>query len=120
MSSVQTLLTQAAETIRTLEREAQEALHGQGDKEAYTAKLTEKCHILLDLGDRLEEPLEAVRGKDSAEAARIEAQLDSYAQRANAALSLKSVFFMAALLYPDDYKDGEPNDLERFVESLGE
>jgi hypothetical protein len=28
------------------------------------------------------------------------------------------VFYMSALLYPDDYREGEPNDLETFVDSV--
>ena len=44
------------------------------------------------------------------------AGLEDFARRAGMALQLESIFFMGALLYPDDYEAGDPNDLERFLE----
>ena len=41
-----------------------------------------------------------------------------FARNAGNALSLDSVFYMSALLYPADYREGEPNDLEAFLEAL--
>ena len=41
---------------------------------------------------------------------------EDFARRAGMALSLESIFFMGALLYPEDYQDGDRNDLERFLD----
>lgn len=37
---------------------------------------------------------------------------------ASTALRIGSVFFMTALLYPEDYKPGDLNDLEAYIEEL--
>jgi len=44
--------------------------------------------------------------------------LKRFADSADNALSLDSVFYMSALLYPEDYHEGEANDLELFAEEL--
>jgi hypothetical protein len=48
----------------------------------------------------------------------IQEGLRRFARSAGTALSLNSVFYMSALLYPEDYCEGEPNDLEAFLEEL--
>ncbi len=50
--------------------------------------------------------------------AEFETGLNSFAMRAAQALELSSIFYMAALLYPDDYKEGDRNDLELFIDRL--
>lgn len=48
----------------------------------------------------------------------IKAGLTSFERRAAQAYELSSIFYMSALLYPDDYKEGERNDLELFIDRL--
>jgi hypothetical protein len=50
--------------------------------------------------------------------AEIEVGLNSFARRAAQALELSSLFYMSALLYPEDYREGDRNDLELFIERL--
>jgi len=111
VSAALDMVRETAREIRRLEAEAHNALHSRGDKAAHRANLVEKCELLADLPERVEPLL-----KGDAPAARtLREGLQDFARRANMALDVDSVFFMGALLYPDDYQDGEPNDLERFL-----
>ncbi|WP_300163552.1 hypothetical protein [Solidesulfovibrio sp.] len=107
------LVADAAREVRRLEAEASRALHEDGDAAAHRARLTEKCLALEALP---EEASQALTDSDADGAAAFVAGLEDFARRAGMALSLESIFFMGALLYPEDYQDGEPNDLERFLD----
>lgn len=45
-------------------------------------------------------------------------RLARFTASAENALALDSVFYMSALLFPDEYRDGEPNDLELFRDEI--
>ena len=45
-------------------------------------------------------------------------KLEQFSMSASTALRIGSVFFMTALLYPEDHKPGEPNDLDAYIEKL--
>ncbi len=45
-------------------------------------------------------------------------RIDRFVLSASQALQVNSVFFMSALLYSEDYKEGGKNDLELFAESV--
>jgi hypothetical protein len=110
----QELRGQAA-AVRDLEARAHVALHQQSDPATYKRLMEEKCRLLSDLPRRLGGPLEAV---DEPLRSAVADELRSVARRADQALSLDSVFYMSALLYPEDYREGEDNDLEAFVAGL--
>ena len=113
---LKSLLLQTAATIRTLEAEALHALHDGGDKETHRARLQAKCELLMALPQTAAPALVVLA---PSEQKRVAAALDSFAARAGQATSIGSVFYMGALLYPDDYKEGEPNNLEQFIETIG-
>jgi hypothetical protein len=46
--------------------------------------------------------------------------LNDFARRAGQALELSSLFYLAALLYPEGHREGDKNDLEKFIRSLKE
>ena len=48
----------------------------------------------------------------------VEHRLDMFSQSARRSLDIGSVFYMSALLYPDDHKPGEPNTLETSLAEL--
>ena len=109
-------LEQRALAVRAIEAEAEAILHGQGhgqgDQAGYVAKMREKALLLADLaGDAQGLVLALDHGHSEAAADRLE----SFSQSAATSLKVGSPFFMSALLYPDDHKPGEPNDLERYV-----
>jgi hypothetical protein len=108
-------LQSAAEKIRLVEIEAREALFEKDDPAAYRQKLREKATILLELSETVAPFYE---GMDKDARAECEKGLSSFAMRAAQALELSSIFYMSALLYPEDYREGDPNDLESFIDRL--
>ena len=105
------MVRETAREIRRLEAGASDALHNRGDKAAHRANLVEKCELLAGLPEQV---LPLLKG-ETPDTQKLREGLQDFARRAGMALDVESVFFMGALLYPDDYQDGEPNDLERFV-----
>lgn len=107
-------LRQAAGRIRRIETEARAAIEG-GDEARYRQLYAEKVDILLGLPDLMEPHL---AGLPEPLAEQLADEAEGFAVRAGRAKSLNSIFYMYALLYPDDYRDGDPNDLERFIDRL--
>ena len=44
--------------------------------------------------------------------------LHGFSESAEKSLQVNSPWFMSALLYPEDYREGEPNNLEKLIQSL--
>ncbi|WP_419788182.1 hypothetical protein [Pseudodesulfovibrio sp.] len=109
-------LDKAAATVRRVEAEGEAALKSEGQA-AYVEKMREKANYLLGLAEQGRVLTEAIGGE---EGKAIHARLRKFSASAKASLGFDSVFFMSALLYPEDYKPGDPNDLELFVQSLRE
>lgn len=107
-------LRQAAQRIRQSEAEARAAMD-QGDEARYRELYAEKADILLDLPE-LFAPHMAELPDDLA--LRVSEEVEGFAHRAGQARRLNSIFYMYALLYPADYKEGDPNDLERFIAGI--
>jgi len=103
----------AARTIRDVEKAAHHALHEVGDEASYRAGMMEKCRLLSGLPEAVSDSLMEAEGADADYFA---SGLENFARKASQAMSLGSVFYMAALLYPEDYADGDPNDLEEFLD----
>jgi len=114
-SSAVSALQSAAERIRRIEDEAREALYTRNDPEAHRQKLQEKTMLLMELTE-LVAPFCDGMAKDAR--AEFETGLNSFAMSAAQALELSSIFYMSGLLYPDDYKEGDRNDLELFIDRL--
>ena len=108
-------LQRAAERIRRIEAEAREALFSKDDPETHRLKLEEKTMLLIELPERMGSFYD---GLDKGARRELEKELDSIAMRAERAMELSSIFFMNGLLYPEDYKEGDPNDLEKFIDRL--
>lgn len=104
-------LRRAARRIRQAEAEARAAIDG-GDEARYRELYAEKVDILLSLPDIVAQHV-ATLPDEAAERALDEAE--GFARRAGQARRMNSIFYMYALLYPEDYTEGEPNDLERFI-----
>lgn len=109
------MLRGVAQEVRTLEGEAQTLLHERNDPQGYRAKMVEKASLLAELADQAAKPLAALP-PDLAKPLR--ERIARFSRSAATALDIGSVFFMSALLYPEEHKPGEPNDLETFVETI--
>lgn len=106
---------EAAGRVRALEARAGEALHDRADTATHRALMAQKCEILAELPETVEPLLGESPGPAAEE---FLAGLADFARRAGQALDLGSIFYMTALLYPEDYVDGDKNDLERFPEDF--
>lgn len=109
------LMDDVAVQVRALEAEAEILLHEQGDPDGAAANLRRKAELLAGLPDVVEPYLD---GLAPAARERVENGAGNFAGRALPALAQGSVFWMRNLLYPEDYADGDPNDLERFIAAL--
>ncbi|WP_022661958.1 hypothetical protein [Paucidesulfovibrio longus] len=108
-------LEEVAAKIRELESQARIVIEEQGDQKGYEALMREKALLLAGLG---EEAAERLEGAGGAEVERVLARLERFSSSAAMALDVGSVFFMSALLYPEDYVAGDNNDLENFILSV--
>lgn len=108
------ILASAAAKIRTLERQAKTLLYDHGDQQGYHNQLREKAILLSELA----EELPAADVLPPSLNALSQEKVGSFSFEAERALRLDSVFYMAVLLYPEDYQDGGQNELEVLIDSL--
>ncbi|MDR2161637.1 MAG: XdhC family protein [Desulfovibrio sp.] len=108
-------LEEAAARVAGWEKEAALALSPAGGQDTYRRLMREKALFLAGLPEVFAPLLAGASMEISAPAA---AALERFAQGAAQALSLDSVFYMSALLYPEDHVAGEPNNLERLILDL--
>ncbi len=109
------VLAKQAARIRELEQNADRFLHEENDTVQYKALLQDKAEILSGLSELAQPYVENLSANLREKVAR---QLESLAHNALQAINVDSVFFMRQLLYPEDYEQGQENDLERFISSL--
>ncbi len=102
------------EEIMDCEKKAYECLDA-GDKAGYSVHMHEKAEKLKDL-DRLSRPF--LKDLDSGERAEVMESLARFSEGAATALSLDSLFYMSALLYPDDHREGDPDNLQKLIMRL--
>lgn len=107
-------LEEKSAQVRQLETEGDAVLDTEGQL-AFQAKLEEKAELLASLGEKSWKLTEALGGELGDEASR---KLDQFSMSASTALRIGSVFFMTALLYPENHAPGEPNDLEVYIDEL--
>ncbi|OIO05149.1 MAG: hypothetical protein AUJ49_01780 [Desulfovibrionaceae bacterium CG1_02_65_16] len=115
-------LDQKAQAVKDIETRAAAELNGgqaggqasgqAGGQAAYQALMRQKAELLAALADDAR-PLVLTLPEPRAEEA--DERLGLFSMSAHNSLRIGSVFYMSALLYPDDYKEGQPNTLERFA-----
>lgn len=104
-----------ASAVRELETQALKALNELKNEGEYRRLMKEKALLLISLpeaGAACVELLGEPQGR------KILSTLKRFSKSASSAVSIGSVFFMSALLYPEDYKEGDPNDLEIFAQNV--
>ncbi|MBI5519194.1 MAG: hypothetical protein HY916_03935 [Desulfovibrio sp.] len=105
-------LDEKTRLVKAIEAEAQAVIQGRGDQAGYEALMRKKAELLSKIADDAA-PLVAALGRGLSDAAA--ERLGGFSHNAAMSLKVGSVFFMSALLYPDDHKPGEPNNLELFA-----
>lgn len=86
-----------------------------GDAEEYKKKMREKAIAISELYEESKPMIEKLPAEKRAAIAK---EMERFSTSAAAALSLDSVFYMSALLYRDEHKEGEPDNLLAFIEKL--
>ena len=88
---------------------------GAGDTGGYTEKMRAKAEAVAALA---KDAAPVLAGLPEAVRERVQRGILRFSQSAATGLQLGSVFYMSALLYPDDHKPGEPDNLALFIEEL--
>lgn len=101
--------------LRNLEAEADHALHKNKNPDKYRTLMCQKALFLEALPEEAEERLANLPEEAADMAAK---RLNRFSRRAAQALDIDSVFYMYALLYPDDHVKGQPNALELFAAEI--
>ena len=102
-------LSERSAFLHGLEKMAERALQKDKDTHQYHALMRQKAAFLVEL------PAEATKrasGLPEDIASLALSSLEQFAQNASRALELDSVFYMYALLYPDNHVKGQPNNLD--------
>jgi hypothetical protein len=103
-----------ADAVRRLEEEGNAALETEGQR-AFQVKAEAKAEILAALAEDAWKFTQRIEGDEGKAVAQ---RLEQFSMSASTALRIGSVFFMTALLYPEDHQPGEPNDLDVFIGEL--
>lgn len=102
--------------IRQREADALDCLYKENDPVAHRQLMMERAELIATIDVETKTLVDALP-ENARENAR--ETLRRFAQGARNALRLDSVFYMSALLYPDEHKQGEPDNMERFIAGLG-
>ncbi len=102
------------DAVAAYENKAAQALE-KADPVEYREQMRLKAELLAALLENGESRLGAM---PEAEAAPLRSRLRRFAASASNALRLGSVFYMSALLYPEDHQPGQPNDLDVWLAEL--
>lgn len=106
-------LLDAANQIQALETQKKQAIAAD-NRQAYLDCVREKAAILAKLYENAEtQDMAAVKN-----AKEILSALQGFSNSAKQALAVNSPWFMSELLYPDDYQENGPNNLDKLIEKL--
>ena len=86
-----------------------------GDLAGHSAKMHEKARLLAAMKEDAR-PLVAALPEPQSGA--VQHALDRFSASAKFGLRIDSLFYLSALLYRDDHKAGEPDNLAVFIENL--
>lgn len=101
--------------IMEREKDALNALYTLQDGQAHRDGMLNKAKLIAALDEDADARTE---GLPEPLREHVASSLRRFAKGARNALRIDSVFYMAALLYPDEHKDGEPDNLQRLIREL--
>ena len=87
----------------------------EGDATSHNACMRQKAELLSTMAEDAKPMLEFLPGELRFNLAMA---LEKFSSSARMALRLNSIFYMGALLYPDDHQPGQPNNLEIWLAEL--
>lgn len=99
--------------IQELETRKKQAIETE-NRQAYLDCVREKATILSTLHENAsKQDMKAVKNAKD-----ILSTLQGFSNSAKQALAVNSPWFMSELLYPDDYKENAPDNLDKLIEKL--
>lgn len=104
--------------ILSLETEAKNALYQNNDEPSYRSLMAKRAQCISVLREECAPLLAALADTEIRD--NVEDELNRFSAGGKNALRIGSIFYMSALLYPDDHQDGDPDNLERLINSLME
>ena len=110
-----TWLRERSAAVKECERRAKAVLYDDGNEPAYRELMRRKASLLAAAAGDAAALLNALSGPEKD---MIQEHLEAFSRNAATALRLDSVFYMSALLYPDDHREGEPDNLEKLIAAL--
>ncbi|MBQ7585754.1 MAG: hypothetical protein IJU40_05855 [Desulfovibrionaceae bacterium] len=113
----QNLICALKEKHHEIKKAEQTALDflAQGDQASYKKFMEEKAKLIANLHDSLLNLLEKLPVNLKAQ---IEPLLQHFSKSAALGLKLGSLFYWSSLLYRDDHKVGEPDNLEVLIAKM--
>ncbi|MCR5812996.1 MAG: hypothetical protein K6G15_00695 [Desulfovibrio sp.] len=114
LAPVITWLRERHDQVMNEENEAKTALAG-GDNAGYSQHMHRKAELLASLANDANDVLRSLPEELAKE---IGKKLSRFSHSAAYGLKLDSLFYMSALLYRDDHKEGEPDNLLVYLQDL--
>ena len=108
-------LRERSAAVKGCEQRAKAALYDDNNESAYREQMRQKASLLAAAAGEAAPLLNALSGPEKDMARE---HLEAFSRNAATALRLDSVFYMSALLYPDDHREGEPDNLEKLIRAL--
>lgn len=106
-------LLSVSNQIHELETQKKQAIAAE-NRQAYLDCVRKKAAILSKLHENAKkQDMKAVKNTKE-----ILSTLQGFSNSAKQALAVNSPWFMSELLYPDDYKENGPNNLDKLIEKL--
>ncbi len=109
-------LREWSDALSALEADAGVQLHEKKNETAYRDLMRQRAELLRSLPQKAEALPADIR--QSPAFSQVLEALRAFAEGADNALRLNSVFYMSALLYPDEHQPGEPNNLEQLIRAM--
>ncbi len=103
-------LEKAVDDLRHIEDAARHCIEEHADQSGYEKFMCRKALLLALLIEQGQKFIQ--------EFPEVMEEIRRFSANAERALSLGSVFFMSALLYPEDHSPGQDNDLEILLKSI--
>ena len=114
INALLTTLSDTAAEVRRLEKIAHALLYENDDQQGYHDQLRHKAIALSELAEKVSLSATLPPHLNTL----IQERVGSISFEADRALRLDSVFYMSVLLYPEEYQEGTPNELENFINHL--
>lgn len=112
---IMTYLEQVGHQINTFEKNAKKALENNNSVE-YKDIMRKKAELLASLAVQIVSY--DFSGLPDAVKARINEQIAAFSASAKNSLELNSSWYMSALLFAEDHKEGAPNNFDVFLSEL--